>query len=205
MFFGGKKSQVICLSRPAPFVKIFLFPFDPNHFSIRGHPGPHKGAFRDRHERKVGMRWTRSGATDESAYLRTAKSCGPDAPTLASSSRGAELLRGEGGNKARSPGRARRKPLKPSRAGMPGDSGATVVTNARAYYSTRAAAGASGTRHSPRPLLGGAQLGRHASRGCSRPSSPAKAGDPVFRDVSDRTEKLRHTGYSAFAEYDDFI
>ena len=30
-----------------------------------------------------------SGAADESAILRTAKSCGPDAPTLASSSRGA--------------------------------------------------------------------------------------------------------------------
>ena len=32
------------------------------------------------------------GATDESAYLRTAKSCGPDAPTLASSSREASFL-----------------------------------------------------------------------------------------------------------------
>src|ERR1700723_1167883 len=118
------------------------------------------------------------GATDESAYLRTAKSCGPDAPTLASSSRGAELLGGEGGNKARSPGRARRKPLKPSRAGMPGDSGATVVTNARAYYSTRAAAGASGTRHSPLPSWGSAtpslggsimhQLGRYPRRGTAK-------------------------------------
>src|ERR1700759_1517190 len=38
---------------------------------------------------------------------------------------------------------------------MRGDAGATVVTNARAYYSTRAAAGASGTRHSPRPHEGG--------------------------------------------------
>jgi len=31
-----------------------------------------------------------------------------------------KYLRGDGDNKARSPGRARRKPLKPSRAGMPG-------------------------------------------------------------------------------------
>jgi len=38
---------------------------------------------------------------------------------------------------------------------MPGDPGATVVTNARVYYTPRAAAGATGTRHSPRPLLGG--------------------------------------------------
>src|ERR1700735_2312908 len=93
-----------------------------------------------------------SCAADESVTLRTVKSCGPDAPTLASSSREAKFLGGEGGNKARSPGRARRKPLKPLRAGMPGDPGATVVTNARVYYSPRAAAGASGTRHSPLPL-----------------------------------------------------
>src|SRR5258707_15307397 len=37
--------------------------------------------------------------------------------------------------------------------GMPGDSGVTVVTNARVYYTTRAAAGASGARHSLRPLI----------------------------------------------------
>src|ERR1700733_11604838 len=92
------------------------------------------------------------GATDESAYLRTAKSCGPDAPTLASSSRESKLLGGEGGNKARSPGRARRKPLKPLRreGGCPGE---PVVTNARAFYTTRAAAGATGTRLSLRPLI----------------------------------------------------
>ena len=74
------------------------------------------------------------GATDERAILRTAKSCGPDASTLASSCARSNLRAGDGDNKARSPGRARRKPLKPSRAGMPGDPGATVVTNACAYY-----------------------------------------------------------------------
>jgi hypothetical protein len=36
---------------------------------------------------------------------------------------------------------------------MPGVSGVTVVTNARVYYTTRAAAGASGARHSLRPLI----------------------------------------------------
>ena len=35
---------------------------------------------------------------------------------------------------SRSPGRARRKPLTPLRAGMPGDPGATVVANAYAFY-----------------------------------------------------------------------
>ncbi len=55
--------------------------------------------------------------------LRTAKSCGPDAPTLASSPRscvGPTGLRqnksaDDGGKRARSPGRARHKPLKPLR------------------------------------------------------------------------------------------
>jgi hypothetical protein len=51
-------------------------------------------------------------AKDEGACLRTAKSCGPDAPTLASSLRKATFA-GDGGKQARSPGRARRKPLKP--------------------------------------------------------------------------------------------
>jgi hypothetical protein len=34
----------------------------------------------------------------------------------------------DGGKRARSPGRARRKPLKPLRAGMPGDSGGPVAS-----------------------------------------------------------------------------
>jgi hypothetical protein len=36
---------------------------------------------------------------------------------------------------------------------MPGDSGVTVVTNARVFYPPRAAAGASSARHSLRPLM----------------------------------------------------
>ena len=95
------------------------------------------------------------GAADESADLRTAKSCGPDAPTLASSF--AERSRaGEGGKKARSPGRARNKLLKPSRAGMPGDPGATVVTNARAYYLYTRGCGCNGHPAFPAPPWGSA-------------------------------------------------
>src|SRR6202040_1060162 len=70
---------------------------------------------------------------------RTAKSCGPDAPMLASSLRSRvgptglrqDISAGDGGKRARSPGRARRKPLKPLRAGTPGDSGVLVVTRVR--------------------------------------------------------------------------
>jgi hypothetical protein len=58
--------------------------------------------------------------------------------------------RDDGGKRARSPGRARSKPLKPLRAGMPGDPGATVVTNSCAFYTAHEAAGATGTRPSLR-------------------------------------------------------
>ena len=75
---------------------------------------------------------------------RTAKSCGPDAPMLASSSRSRvgptglrqDLSADDGGKQARSPGRARRKPLKPLRAGTPGDSG--VLVYSRAFYQCKA-------------------------------------------------------------------
>src|SRR5712692_835277 len=95
---------------------------------------------------------------------RTAKSCGPDAPTLASSLRSCvgptglrqNISAGDGGKRARSPGRARNKPLKPLRAGMPGDAGVLVVTRVRSITtSAHEAAGATGARHSPRPLLQG--------------------------------------------------
>src|SRR5215217_7110155 len=94
--------------------------------------------------------------------MRMAKSCGPDASTLASSF---AVTRDDGDNKARSPRRARRKPLKPLRAGMPGEPGEPVVTTSCAYFHfARETAGASGTRHSPRPFYKGrkihAQLGR---------------------------------------------
>jgi len=62
----------------------------------------------------------------------------------------------DGGKRARSPGRARRKPLKPLRAGMPGDSGVLVVTRVRSTtIIAHETAGALGIRHSPRPLSGG--------------------------------------------------
>jgi hypothetical protein len=71
------------------------------------------------------------------------------------------------------PGRARRKPLKPLRAGMPGDSGGLVVTRVRSTTTiAHETAGASGIRHSPRPQ--GREiyqrLGRMARRGRERVS-----------------------------------
>src|ERR1700731_965255 len=46
----------------------------------------HRGAARDRHGRGTGC-GGRIGAFDEQRRMRTVKSCGPDAPTLASSGR----------------------------------------------------------------------------------------------------------------------
>src|SRR3979409_1931971 len=96
--------------------------------------------------------------------LRTAKSCGPDAPTLASSSRSCvgptglrqNLSVDDGGKQARSPGRARRKPLKPLRAGTSGDSGVLVVTRVRSTTTkcTRGR-GCNGHPAFPTPSLGG--------------------------------------------------
>jgi len=47
---------------------------------------PTQGAYRDRHERGCGMRWTRCCRLT-SGTQRTAKSCGPDVSTLTSTSR----------------------------------------------------------------------------------------------------------------------
>src|ERR1700735_5260747 len=110
------KSRVAC---PALFAKIFPFSFDANHFYVVRIPAQHRGAFRDRHERRAGDAMDAGGAKDESADLRTAKSCGPDAPTLASSV--AEVSARRRWQTSPVTGESAKQPLKPSRAGMPGD------------------------------------------------------------------------------------
>jgi hypothetical protein len=61
----------------------------------------------------------------------------------------------DGGKRARSPRRARRKPLKPLRAGMPGDSGVLVVTRVRST-NTKCTRDRGCIRHPafPTPLFG---------------------------------------------------
>jgi hypothetical protein len=69
----------------------------PNQNQNPRHPVPIRGAYRD----VTDAGWDAmdaGGATDERAGLRTAKSCGPDAPTLASSFPGA-IRASDGGNK----------------------------------------------------------------------------------------------------------
>src|SRR5260221_2894132 len=103
----------------------------------------------------------RSHVRRRETLMRTAKSCGPDAPTLASSLRRHvgptgfwhAISANDGGKQARSPGRARRKPLKPLRRecrvfrGTCGD-----YTRVLPHFAHEAA-GAAGTRLSLRPLF----------------------------------------------------
>src|ERR1700722_13387615 len=77
---------------------------------------------------------------------------------------------------------------------MPGDSGPTVVTNARVFYPPRAAAGASGTRHSPLPAWGSAHALHFGAKDfctprayhvagmlrCISPSLRAKQSNPLL-------------------------
>src|ERR1700733_11349983 len=80
---------------------------------IHGHPASQEGRFAVVTDVDAGCDG-RGSVTRRMTVPRTEKPCGPDAPTLASSSRKA-IFAGDGGKKARSPGRARRKPLKPLR------------------------------------------------------------------------------------------
>src|ERR1700681_735296 len=72
---------------------------------------------------------------------------------------------------------------------MPGVSGVTVVTNACAFYTTHAAAGALGARHSLRPLIGGRKLMANLARFRRRDREAALADDSLllkFASVSHR-------------------
>ena len=121
-----------------PHFQNLPIPTYPKSILELSHPVPQRGVSRSSRTRG-GMRWTRQRfardgiagrverlvsdyqASGREMLQRTAKSRGPDAPTLASSLRrhvGPTGLRqpisaDDGGKQARSPGRARRKPLKP--------------------------------------------------------------------------------------------
>src|SRR6204780_5502278 len=72
-------------------------------------PAHTQGAFRDRHGRRVGMRWTWVALLTRALTSRTAKSCGPDAPTLASSWRKSDVGP-DGGDTLISPMKGTNKP-----------------------------------------------------------------------------------------------
>jgi hypothetical protein len=92
----------------------------------------HRGAARDRHERGTGCggrecafdEWRESGR--RSRVVLTPRRWRSSLREIAD----------DGDKQARSPG-STKEPVKTIARGMPGDSGVTVVTNARVYYITR--------------------------------------------------------------------
>ena len=120
---------------PAPFAKIFRFFRSANHLYIVPHPVPDtEGRWPSSTDVERGMRWTRRRApafakasadwhlARRSLWRRretSAVACGRRSRVVLTPRRWRQVLRrdpqGDGGKKARSPGRARRKPLKPSR------------------------------------------------------------------------------------------
>jgi hypothetical protein len=125
---------------------------------------PHEGRFAIVTKRGAGDAVDAAGARDEGA-CRGRRSRGVLIPRRwYQALKKLTLLRGDGGNKARLSGETTKETVKTIARGMPDVSGVTVVTCLRAFYFARKAAGATGARHSLRPLISGrkvdAQLGR---------------------------------------------
>ena len=195
---------------PALSAKIFRFLLCPNQFHNSRRPAPHEG--RSRSSRTWGgMRWTRA------APLTNGARCGRRSRVVLTPRRwrqvGGSHSADDGDKKARSPGRSRNKPLKPSRAGMPGDPGGPVVATLVCHQHTaHEAAGATGTRHSPRPLISRARS-LHGQPGHIVPRDrgpaplptgrhrPRKRTIQYSRDVSDGIDRPRGTGYPRMRGY----
>ena len=101
------------------------------------HPASCRGAYASSRYVEAGCDG-RGGGARRAAPVRTAKSCGPGAPTQALKSLVSMSPTTDGGNQAWSPGRARRKPLKPVAQGGPGYPAGPVVTAACVFCCTRA-------------------------------------------------------------------
>jgi hypothetical protein len=95
-----------------------------------------------------------SGALTNVHASRTAKSCGPDAPTLASSGDNACALRLRRWQESPVTGESTKETVKTIARGMPGVSGCSRGDDARVlFHFARGAAGAVGARHSLRLLI----------------------------------------------------
>jgi hypothetical protein len=139
-----------------------------------------------------------NGALDEARWMRTVKSCGPDAPTLASSGDNACALRLRWWQESPVTRESAKETVKTIAQGMLGDLGGPVVTTLVCFHIfAREAAGASRTRHSLRPLLMravDAPLGRYSRRGnalcCLKFESENLGKDPLplWERVPERSE-----------------
>ena len=142
---------------PASFAKIFHFAAHPNHFHIRRRP-PLRGVSGSSRTRGW-MRWT------QAARLTSAQPCGRRSRVVLTPRRwrqiGGSNSTNDGDNKARSPRRARRKPLKPLRREGRSRSGEPVVTNLRVFYSCTQGCGRIGRPVFPAPSSPGGTRSIH--------------------------------------------
>jgi hypothetical protein len=134
-------------------VKIFLFPPDPNHFYKPRRPGPLEGRFAIVTDVGLGMRWT------QAALLTRALTCGRRSRVVLTPRRRRQVCeKTRRRRRQESPisGESTKETVKTIACGNAGCSGATVVTTLVCYQHTaHEAAGAPGTRHSPRPRFSG--------------------------------------------------
>src|SRR5262245_34545940 len=73
--------------RPVAAREIYRFTCDPDRWLHHIIPPQEEGRTRDRHDTRGGTAVDADALQRRTAFLRTAKSCGPGAPTLALSSR----------------------------------------------------------------------------------------------------------------------
>ncbi len=140
-------------------------------------------------------------AVDAGSALTNALSCGRRSRVVLTPRRwrqvGERNFTGDGGKQARSPGRARNKPLKPSRAGMPGNPGATVVTNACVLLPYTRGCGCNGHPAFPDTLGSGGRLTqnsgamRRGNEKVYRSSLRAQRSNPFFLCVARWIASLR--------------
>ena len=181
-----RSCQILC---PVPAAKIFGYARRANHFYNLCRPVPKEGRCATSSTRE-GMRWTRA------ALETNAPACGRRSRVVLTPRRWRQVgegnFTGDGGKRARSPGRARRKPLKPLRAGMPGYSGELAV-NTRVHLQlpcAHEAAGALGTRHSPRP---------HFSRGGRFTQTPDATRRGIAKPYHAARVKMAGSGISSLS------
>src|SRR5712671_746306 len=160
----------------APKSKIFPFAPDPNQFTDSHRLVPTRGADRasSRNAGRDAVDAAASGEQQRAGRMtpkRTAKSCGSDAPMLASSLR--EEAQATVSNKPGHRGE-REVSRKTIARGMPGRSGEPVVTMLVClFFITHEAAGASCARHSLRPLFSGGANIRKTSGASRRENADA--------------------------------
>jgi hypothetical protein len=145
-------------------------------------PASTRGADRDRHETRGGMRWTRQRMR-RARLAWTTKSCGPGAPGLALSAQRAILAR-DGDYEVTDTGKITKISVNTVAQGRPGVSVEPVVNNSCAFLVAHEAAGAASTRFSLRPLFPGGTMDVQASGAMRR-----GIADLCFEQGPDRCNK----------------